>query len=370
MSIEKMLKSISKYMLKGVSHKEDMEEVIFWDKDKLIGNEICLQEIERIKNFCNEEEKVVIDKKILASLIKGIYGEKQTKRKLGYCDFYCNILSDIVLYDGNLKNQIDFLVITRKMCFIIECKNKTSTTKVLSDGRFAVGTYQNGKWKSEKISSPIEQNNEHVQLVKNIYKRNVNLISKMSGSKITSEYFKPVLVWVNNNSKIDWEDASEDVKEEVEEQFVYLERLVTYMNKIYNESYLPEKSIDEVEKMSRIFYEIHKEYEEEYYSKNKQRALREVLQVLTNVTPQEFLRRELIYYRESDFVDQVFKNGKIKHSYREGFLNQAMIEQIMQVLPRNIWELEDKIYNIGSYTRKHFGEDIIEIIDKYRDLLR
>lgn len=370
MGFREIVKSISSYLSKeNASCEEDMEEVIFWEKEKQTGNEICLHEIEKFMVLCNEDEKERINKKINNTVLKGINGEKQTKRKLGYCDFYCNILSDIKLSSGDLENQIDFLVITKKMCFIIECKNATSTTKILSDGRFAIGRYQYGKWKSEKILSPIEQNNEHVQLVKNIYKRNISTIANLSKNKITNEYFKPILVWVNNNSKIDWQDASEDIKNEIEEQFVYLERLTTYMNKIYNESSLPEKSIKEVKELSQIFYDIHKANEEEYNRKNRQWALQIVLKELDDVTPQELLRRELIHYRMSDFVNQTLRNSKTKKTYRENLLNETMVEQIIKIMPKNVWELEDKIYNSGSYTRKNFGEDILEIIDKYRNIL-
>lgn len=370
MGFREIVKGISGYLLKeNNSCEEDMEEVIFLDKEKKTGSEICLHEIEKFMVLCNEDEKEKINKKVNNTIIKGINGEKQTKRKLGYCDFYCNILSDIKLSNGDLENQIDFLVITKKMCFIIECKNITNTTKVLPDGRFAIGRYQSGKWKSEKILSPIEQNHEHVQLVKNIYKRNVSAIADTSKNKITNEYFRPILVWGNNNSKIDWLDASEDIKNEIEEQFVYLERLITYMNKIYNESSLPEKSLKEVKELSQIFYDIHKKNEEEYNRKNKQWALQIILKELEGVTPQELLRRELMHYRMSDFVNQTLRDGRIKNSYRENLLNEAMIEQIIEIMPKNIWELEDKIYNSGPYTRKYFGEDILEIIDKYRNII-
>lgn len=365
MGIGEKLKTI----LGGTASEEDVKEVIFFDKDKMTGNEIYLQEINRIRNFCNEEEKKRIDRKIQLNIKKGIDGEKQTKRKLGYCDFYCNILSDVNLSDGDLKNQIDFLVITKKMCFIIECKNHTKSIKVLPDGRFSIGRYLYGEWKSEKIPSPIEQNNEHVQLVKNIYDQNIKLVSKKLKKAITDEYFKAMLVWVNNSSKINLQDAPEDIKNEVEDQFIYLERLVTYMNKIYNESSLPEKSIKEVEKISQIFYEIHKQNEEVYYDKSRQRALWEILRILPDMTPQELLRRELMYYKKENFLEQVSGNRRLKDEYKEKILNETMIEEIIEMMPENKWKL-DKINNISSYTIDHFGEDIIEILNKYRELLK
>lgn len=122
--------------ISGKYDQEVIDKVIFWDKDKQTGNEVYLQEIERIEKLCGENEKEKIEN-VKRNILKGIEGERQTKRKLGYCDFYCNILHDIKLSDGDLENQIDFLVITKKMCFIIECKNRSGKVKILKDGRFS-----------------------------------------------------------------------------------------------------------------------------------------------------------------------------------------------------------------------------------------
>lgn len=178
--------------------------------------------------------------------------------EIGKCDFYCNILSDINLYDGDLENQIDFLVITKKMCFVIECKNWSKTTKVLADGRFERQIYGQGKGKLKQVPSPIEQNNEHTQLVKNIYMKNRKKFSKASKNESIGDRVIPVLVWVNNNAELDLQDATGHIKNEVEKQFVYAERLATHLNKIYKDSLLHEKSVEEVEELSRIFMEIHK----------------------------------------------------------------------------------------------------------------
>lgn len=354
--------------ISGKYDQEVIDKVIFWDKDKQTGNEVYLQEIERIEELCGENEKKKIEN-VKRNVLKGIEGERQTKRKLGYCDFYCNILHDIKLSDGDLENQIDFLVITKKMCFIIECKNRSGKVKILKDGRFSIGTYRNGEWKSEKIVSPVEQNNEHVQLVKNIYKRNLKESYRILQRKVPNEYFVPILVWVNNSSKIDEREASEDVKAELKEQFVYLERLVTFMNHIYYESSLPEKSEKEVERISEIFYDIHMENEEKYQNLNRHRALKTVLRELEDVDPQELLKRELEHYRNSDSVKKILNRAGVRLEYRENFLNEEMIGQIIEIMPTDVWELQKKIHNSGKYTREKFGDDIIEILDRYRDII-
>ena len=206
-------------------------------------------------------------------------------------------------------------------------------------------------------------------MVKNIYKRNLKESYRILQRKVPNEYFVPILVWVNNSSKIDEQEASEDVKAELKEQFVYLERLVTFMNNIYYESSLPEKSEKEVERISEIFYDIHMENEEKYQNLNRYRALKTVLRELEDVDPQELLKSELEHYRNSDSVKKILNRAGVRLEYRENFLNEEMIGQIIEIMPTDVWELQKKIHNSGKYTREKFGDDIIEILDRYRDII-
>ena len=50
-------------------------------------------------------------------------------------------------------------------------------------------------------------------------------------------------------------------------------------------------------------------------------------------------------------------------------MNEEMIGQIIEIMPTDVWELQKKIHNSGKYTREKFGDDIIEILDRYRDII-
>ncbi len=43
--------------ISGKYDQEVIDKVIFWDKDKQTGNEVYLQEIERIEKLCGENER-------------------------------------------------------------------------------------------------------------------------------------------------------------------------------------------------------------------------------------------------------------------------------------------------------------------------
>ena len=111
------------------------------------------------------------------------------------------------------------------------------------------------------------------------------------------------------------------------------------------------------------------ENEEKYHNLNRHRALKKVLRELEDVDPQELLKRELEHYRNSDSVKKILNRAGVRLEYRENFLNEEMIGQIIEIMPTDVWELQKKIHNSGKYTREKFGDDIIEILDRYRDII-
>lgn len=67
------------------------------------------------------------------------------------------ILHDLYLEDHDLSAQIDFLIITRKRIFILECKNMIGNIEINNLGDFIRTMKFNGKYIKESIYSPITQ---------------------------------------------------------------------------------------------------------------------------------------------------------------------------------------------------------------------
>ena len=113
------------------------------------------------------EIKDEIDKQIkLASY--GEMGEKNIAFELKNSGMDMYILHDIYLEHGDLSAQIDYLVVTRKRTYIIECKNLIGDIEIDSSGRFT-RTYEYRKKKiKEGIYSPITQNERHLRVLKGI----------------------------------------------------------------------------------------------------------------------------------------------------------------------------------------------------------
>ncbi len=76
------------------------------------------------------------------------------------------VLRDLYIEHNGLTAQIDYLVVTRVMNFVIECKNLIGDIEIDREGNF-VRTYKMfGKIVREGIYSPITQNERHLEVIR------------------------------------------------------------------------------------------------------------------------------------------------------------------------------------------------------------
>ncbi|HEX3076447.1 MAG TPA: nuclease-related domain-containing protein [Lachnospiraceae bacterium] len=142
-----------------------------------------LESLRLLEPLLNKEGQTLIKQEIKC-LEYGIAGEKNIAFELKNSHIPMYILRDIYLEDGDLSAQIDYLVFTRKICFVIECKNLYGDIEINSAGDFIRTMEFGGKKKREGIYSPITQNQRHLELMKKIKvdKRN-NILAKFMVGK-------------------------------------------------------------------------------------------------------------------------------------------------------------------------------------------
>ena len=95
-------------------------------------------------------------------LERGLKGEEEILFQLKYAGMDMFVLRDVYFKVGDLSAQIDFLIVTPKINFIIECKNLYGDITIDNKGNF-VRCYQvNGRKIREGIESPVSQNQRHM----------------------------------------------------------------------------------------------------------------------------------------------------------------------------------------------------------------
>lgn len=109
----------------------------------------------------------------------GKIGEDNISFELKNSGMDMYVLHDIYLEYGDLSAQIDYIVITRKITYIIECKNLIGDIEIDNTGAFIRHYELFGKHVKEGIYSPVTQNLRHLNVLKEIRKANKsNILTK------------------------------------------------------------------------------------------------------------------------------------------------------------------------------------------------
>ena len=125
-----------------------------------------LKQLEELKQQASEETLKKIEKEI--SIVKaGIQGEENILFELKNSGMDMVVLHDIYLESqSGAYAQIDFLVLTPKVNFVIECKNLFGNIEITNKGDFIRTIEYGGRKYRERIYSPITQNQRHLQVLK------------------------------------------------------------------------------------------------------------------------------------------------------------------------------------------------------------
>ena len=190
----------------------------------------------------------------------GIVGEKNIGFELKNSHLPMIILHDLCLGRGDLSAQIDYLIITRKRHFIVECKNLVGNIQVTNTGDFirTIGS------KKEGIYSPITQNQRHLELLKQIRKdTKSNIMTQVLFEKYFYDAYRSVVVLSNPKSILDIKYAPKELKK----QIIRADQLIAYIKKVNDEPGIEPSSEKAMEEMAQFFLQQHQEKEVDYTAK-------------------------------------------------------------------------------------------------------
>ena len=317
--------------------------------------------INKLKNLqgrCSGELKEEIEKQI-AIAEYGIKGEESVAFELRNSGIDMYILQDICLEYEDLHAQIDYMIVTRKRTYIIECKNLIGDIEINNVGHF-IRTYQlKGKTIHEGTYSPITQNLRHLQVIKEVRKSGKgNMISRKIFESHFEDNYKSIVVLANPKTILNAKYA----KKEIKEQIVRADQLVQRIKELDMQvkEAMTEKQMLEIAN----FFLDKNQSERSDYAEKYEKLLKEAEDSEEHIISEKDklkgeLRTELKAFR---------LNKSRQEKIRPYFIfNDAQMEDLLEKNPKNKAEL-CQVSGFGTVKAEKYGDEILEILRKVKRL--
>lgn len=292
-----------------------------------------ISKLQELHSRAPEGLKGRIEKELKIATL-GELGENNIAFELKNSGIPMYILHDIYLESDDLSAQIDYIVVTRKVIFIIECKNLIGNIEINSQGNF-IRTYNfNGKLIKEGIYSPITQNERHLEVLKRIKKESKsNFISKMLFDKYFNDNYKSLVVLANPKTVLNSRYAKKEIKDKV----IKADQLINYIKEVNSKSDLMSLSDKEMKEIADMLLALHKSSKLSFLKK-----YRELIELVDN-------------YDDKNDVKTVFNNKEIINDSSINNAKSNIINEDKSSVTNNI----DKSNNINNiYNTKNININV------------
>ena len=335
--------------------------------------EAQIERLKAIEPLLNQEGQAIL-KQDIKFLEYGMVGEKNIAFELKNSHMPMYILHDIYLEDGELSAQIDYIVITKKICFVIECKNLYGDIEINNAGDFIRTVEYGGKKKKEGIYSPITQNQRHLELMRKLrVESKAGMLTRFMAGKYFEDFNKSIVVLANPKTILNTKYAKKEVKEKV----IRCDQLVKYIKDTYEKSRESAVSDDNMLEWARFYLNLHKEVEKDYLAKYDQYKIN----ISNTITQETFQEKDTAPPAEkSSTIDnevpieetEIFKELKDyrwKKSREENIkpyfiYNDNQLKDLISKMPKSKEELQT-VAGFGDAKANKYGDDILRIIEKY-----
>lgn len=196
-------------------------ETVFLKEDSNL--ETQLGQLKEIREKIANKDQIDRDIKFLEI---GLQGEKEIAYELRKANIGMYVLHDITLTFENLKAQIDYIIITKGYCYLVECKNLIGNITVNSSGQFKREYYFNKNIVKEAIYSPYTQAVNHKEILKKRWlSKNNKIITFFREANFDNLWFKPLVVLCNSQSLLNVKYAPKEIKNST----IRVDNLVEYI---------------------------------------------------------------------------------------------------------------------------------------------
>lgn len=330
-AIDKMIDNTMYRFKKQILYKEDT---------------ITKQELEKLK----EHLKTNLNKKLeekLKAFEYGLAGENKVLYELQHSGIGMYILHNINFEYKGKNAQIDFVVITARCTYFIECKNYIGNITVNNKGDFIREYLKNNKKVVEGVYSPITQSKRHMELIKETAYDNSNFLYRLNFEKNFNSFHDYIVVMANPKTIINDKYAPKEIKE----RLVKADQIIECI-----------KRLEEKREAFRFEKDI-KASADAYLEMNIEKPLLKInfeeekdsIPEVSRVIDKDKIKSELKKYR-------LQKSKELK--YKPYFIfNDATLEEILTLTPTSPNGLK-KISGFADKKIEMYGTDIIKIINE------
>ncbi|MBP3194925.1 MAG: NERD domain-containing protein [Cardiobacteriaceae bacterium] len=216
-----------------------------------------LIKLKEIRNQLQGSNKNKIDKEI-KQIEAGIYGEEKIIFELKHSHIPSFVLHNLRLEWQGLTAQIDFLVISAKNCFVIECKNLYGDIEIDANGDF----YRLFNSHKEGFYSPITQNNRHIELLRQLRAVEKNFLAKAIFNAGFSHNYHGCVVLANPKTVLHSAQAPDEIKKQV----IRLDKLIDFIKETDKQTKIA-MSDKQMRDLAEFFLNAHRDNPIDYSEK-------------------------------------------------------------------------------------------------------
>lgn len=334
-----------------------MAEPVFLKEDSTAKSD--LEALKTLRDTLNPEGQKLIDADIRC-LEYGITGEENIAFELRNSHIPMYIMHDIYIEHNGLEAQIDYIIVTRKIIFVIECKNLYGNIEINSNGDFIRTMYYGNKPVKEGIYSPITQNSRHLELLKSIKTEQKNMIVAMAFKRSFYDNYKSIVVLANPKTILNCRYA----KKEIKEQVIRADQLIRYIKNECNKSKNPECSDKNMQDIAMGILKLRREKTKDYTKKYEKYIVAPEEPKLEPKPAKEESNLSL-YDRLKDYRLNKSREENIKPYY---LFNNKQLDELVARKPMTKGELV-QISGFGEVKAEKYGPDIINVIKKYSNTI-
>lgn len=327
----------------------------------------------------------------------GKAGETQIMYELKNSHIPMYIIHDLYLEYNGCTAQIDYLIVTRKVTLLLECKNLYGNILVDNAGNFIRRSGSGQTFRQEGMYSPVTQNERHLALIKEMRRDTKSFLTRGLFENNFDNNYRSLIVMANTKSIIDYRYAPKDIKDKI----VRADGLVRKIKEICSDNNISDMSDKQMKELADFFMAHHtvnkKDYTAKYQNMINEETEKDAITPTSAVsgatvadnyipksvpvtvcipdtsgfdTSSKAVTDNSIAGYENLPIYKALKQYRFEKSKAENikayyiFKNDELIE-IIKMMPTAPGQLKS-IRGFGDGKIQKYGYDIVNIVNKYR----